>query len=180
MSSRRLDRLSDLFFAVGDAILAQGWGLKVGNYNDFNFEQEVGDGTILIELEGSRQVVRSAEGRKGHRVRVTLHAVVGRWRENANLEAGNLAAELQNLADDNRWGLPGRQCLPPEEITTGPSMYSEGKGGYEAWAASFWQTIYLGPSLLEEDPVITGMPLFARTWEVSNIDDPTQYTPLEP
>jgi hypothetical protein len=41
---------------------------------------------------------------------------------------------------------------------------------------SFTQTLYLGPSLLE-DP--TGTPLFAHTWEVSDIDDPDQYRPLQ-
>jgi hypothetical protein len=31
--------------------------------------------------------------------------------------------------------------------------------------------------MLLEDPL--GIPKFARTWEVSNIDDPDQYTALE-
>ena len=35
---------------------------------------------------------------------------------------------------------------------------------------------YLGPTLLD-DPL--GTPKFARTWEVSDIDDPDQYTALE-
>ena len=47
---------------------------------------------------------------------------------------------------------------------------------YKAWTLSFNQTLYLGPTLLD-DPL--GIPKFARTWEVSNIDDPDQYTTLE-
>lgn len=177
MSSRRLDRLSDLYFAIGDAIIALDLGVKVGNYNEFAGEV-VGDGTILIELEGTRRTARSTEGRMGHRVRVTLHAVVGGWRDNANLEAANLAAVLQDLVDDSRWGLPGRQCGIPEEMTTGPSMYSEGRAGYEAWCVSFWQTIYLGPSLIEEDPVVSGMPLVVHSWQVPSINEPGNYQSL--
>jgi hypothetical protein len=178
MPSKRLDRLSDLFFAVGDAIIALNLGVNVGNYNEFAGDV-VGDGTILIEIEGTKRVARSNEGRTGHRVRVTLHAVVGGWREHANLEAANLASVLQDLVDDTRWGLPGRQCSIPEEMSTGPSMYSEGRAGYEAWCVTFWQTIYLGPSLLEEDPVITALPKVAYSWQVPSVSDPGNYQPIE-
>ena len=178
MSSRKLSSPSDLYFAVGDAIVALDLGLSVGNYNEFAGEV-LGDGTILIEIESTKRVPRSAEGRIGHRVRVTLHAVVGAWRENSNLEACNLASILATRADDSRWGLPGRQCGVPEDITTSPSMYSEGHKGYEAWCVSFWQTVYLGPSLLDEDPAVTALPLYAMRWQVPSIDDPANYRPLD-
>lgn len=51
-----------------------------------------------------------------------------------------------------------------------------GETHYDSWTVSFNQTLYLGPPLLD-DPI--GKPLFACTWEVSNIDDPDQYRPLQ-
>lgn len=177
MSSRRLDRLSDLYFAMGESIIARDLGISVGNYNEFTGEA-LEDATVLIEIEGTRRGTRSNEGRSGRLVRVTLHAVVAKWRENANLEAVNLADVLQDIVEENRWGLPGRQCDIPKEITTGPSMYSEGKNGYEAWCCSFQQMVYLG-DVLFEDPAVVGMPMVARSWEVPSVDDPASYQKLE-
>jgi hypothetical protein len=57
-----------------------------------------------------------------------------------------------------------------------PSTLIRGEQQHAAWTLSFTQTLYLGQPLLD-DP--TGIPKFARTWEVSNIDDPDQYQALE-
>lgn len=176
MPSRPLDKVSDLFFAIGDAILAADIGVNVGNYDDF--AGLVGDATVLIELEGTAPADRANDGRLGHQITVTLHGVVAKWREHAALEAANLATLLERLATDNRWGLPGRQCSLPRDLRSGPSMFQTGAEGYDAWAASFTQTIYLGHEL-EEDPTITAMPLAAFSWQVTSLDDPAQYRPLE-
>lgn len=176
MSSRVLNNPSDLFFAIGDAILAADFGVKVGNYNDF--DGKVGDATVLIELETSLSAPRAPDGRKSHVLSVTLHAVVGRWREHANLEATNLATLLERLATDNRWGLPPLQCGLPGKLSSGPTMFEGGATGYDAWGVNFQQRISIGETMLD-DPKVRGMPLVARTWEVSDIDDPDQYKPLE-
>ena len=65
-------------------------------------------------------------------------------------------------ADQHRWHC--RRCS------------SRADQQYKTWTLTFTQTLYLGPTLLD-DPL--GTPKFARTWEVSNIDDPDQYTALE-
>ena len=175
MSSRVLNNPSDLFFAIGDAILAADFGVQVGNYNDFS--GKVGDATVLIELENTLSAPRAPDGRKSHVVTVTLHAVVARWREHANLEATNLATLLERLATDNRWGLPPLQCGLPEQLASGPTMFESSADGYDAWGVNFQQRISIG-EVMFDDPVVRGMPLVARTWEV-NVDDPTQYKPLE-
>ncbi|WP_248769647.1 hypothetical protein [Pseudomonas sp. MWU12-2345] len=173
-----MNNLSDLFFAIGDAILAADIGVLVGNYNDF--DGTVGDSTVLIEIENTQAGVRSQDGRKSHIVTVTLHAVVGRWRKHANLEAANLATLLERLATDNRWGLPSVQCGLPDRLSSGPTMFEGGQGGYEAWGVNFQQFISIGAVLLE-DPVMEfrAPPLVARSWEVTGFDDPGQYQQLE-
>lgn len=177
MSSRALNNPSDLFFSIGEAILAADLGVKVGNYNDF--DGKVGDATVLIELETSTSGPRAQDGRKSHVFAITLHAVVGRWREFANLEATNLATLLERLATDNRWGLPALQCGLPERISSGPTMFESGAAGYDAWGVNFQQRISIGEPLLD-DPLMTGMsaPFVANAWEVTSVDDPGQYRPL--
>lgn len=176
MSLRALDKISDLFFAIGDAIIEADIGVKVGNYDDF--DGQVGDATVLIEIEATGPAVRSNDGRKAHQVTVTLHGVVAKWRPHSTLEAANLATLLERIATDNRWGLPGRQCSVPENQRSGPSMFQTGADGYDAWGTSFTQTIYIGPALAD-DPVITAMPQAAYSWQVTTLDDPEQYRPLE-
>jgi hypothetical protein len=82
----------------------------------------------------------------------------------------------ENLITDNRWGLPAAQCDLPMNIDGSPSLLVQADLQNKAWTLTFNQTLYLGPTLLD-DPL--GTAKFARTWEVSNIDDPEQYTALE-
>lgn len=160
MSSRVLDKPSDLFFAIGDAILAADLGVDVGNYDDFS--GVVGDATVLIEIERNGSGNRANDGRAAHDLTISLHGVVARWRAHSPLEAVNLASLLKDLATDNRWGLPGLQCDIPRNVEAVPSMFSTGESGYNAWAATFTQTVYIGQPLLDE-PVITTS---GRAWEV--------------
>ena len=160
MSSRVLDKPSDLFFAIGDAILAADLGVDVGNYDDFS--GVVGDATVLIEIERDGHGRRASDGRAAHDLTISLHGVVARWRAHSPLEAVNLASLLKDLATDNRWGLPGAQCDIPRNVEAVPSMFSTGESGYNAWAATFTQTIYIGQPLLD-DPVIS--PAW-RSWEI--------------
>ena len=60
--------------------------------------------------------------------------------------------------------------------TSRQSVLTGAQTDYDTWTVSFSQNLYLGPRLLE-DP--TGKPLFTRTWEVSDINDPNQYRPLQ-
>lgn len=183
MSSRRLSNVSDLFFAIGDAVLAAGLGVNVGNYDDF--DGKVSDATVLIEIERTSPAERTPDGRKTHDVTVTLHGVIARWREHASLEATNLATCLERLAHDNRWGLPGCQCDLPINLHSGPSMFQTGSDGYSAWSVSFVQRISIGEPLLE-DPTLgfgpngtRGRPWVAYSWKVTSLDDPAQYEPFE-
>lgn len=177
MPSRPLNQLSDLFFAIGDAIHAAGLGVSVDNYDDF--DGRVGHATVLIEIERTTPGERQNDGRYVHVVTVTLHAVVSRFRKHANLEAINLATALERLADCNRWGLPGRQCDLPAELHSGPSMFQRGADGYDAWSVTFRQGLAIGH--VEPEITLSTAPLLV--WQVADsdvdINDPANFQPLE-
>ncbi|WP_445577515.1 Putative phage-related protein [Pseudomonas sp. E141] len=165
-----LEKPSQLLFAIAQTLRATYPTLKIGSPQEF-------DGTddqpwVLIALERDASGNRANDGRIAHVLTVSLQVVMAV----AGWEACDLAGELKHLVVDNRWGLSGDQCDLPTEIDGLASTFTHEAGAYTAWTLSFTQTLYLGPTLLE-DPL--GIPKFARTWEVSNIDDPAQYTALE-
>ncbi|WP_455827332.1 hypothetical protein [Pseudomonas graminis] len=167
-----IEKPSQLPVAIGEALKGAFPQLRVGNHQDFI---GAGDKTgVLIGVERNGPGVRSLAGRKAHALSVSLKAMVASG--SAPFDACDLASQLMDLALDNRWGLPPDQCDLPASIVAAPSGLTSAETDYDTWTVSFSQTLYLGPSLLE-DP--TGKPLFARTWEVSNIDDPDQYRPLQ-
>lgn len=165
-----LEKPSQLFFAIAQTLRATYPTLKIGSPQEF-------DGTddqpwVLIALERDASGNRANDGRIAHVLTVSLQVVMAV----AGWEACDLAGELKHLVVDNRWGLSGDQCDLPTEIDGLASTFTHEARAYTAWTLSFTQTLYLGPTLLE-DPL--GIPKFARTWEVSSIDDPAQYTALE-
>lgn len=165
-----IEKPSQLFSAIVETLRATYPTLKIGSPQDF-------DGTddqpwVLIAIERDASGNRANDGRIAHILTVSLQVVmaVPGW------DACDLAGELKHLVADNRWNLPGDQCDLPVDMEGVPSTFAYETRAYSAWTLSFSQTLYLGPTLLE-DPL--GIPKFARTWEVSNIDDPDQYTTLE-
>lgn len=143
MSSKRpLNQVSDLFFAIGDAIHAAQIGVDVANYDEW--DGKVRDAVVLIEIERTAPALRQSDGRQSHAVKVTLHAVVAGWRKFSALEATNLATLLERLANSNRWGFHGLNCDIPQGLHSGPSMFQRGGEGYNAWAATFDQVVTPG------------------------------------
>lgn len=167
-----IEKPSQLPEAIGAALKGAFPQLRVGNHQDFS---GAGDKTgVLISVERNGPGTRSFEGRKAHALSVSLRVTVPS--EAAPFDACDLASQLMDLALDNRWGLPPDQCDLPTTIVAAPSPLTSTETDYDTWTVSFTQNLYIGPLLLE-DP--TGIPLFARTWEVANIDDPGQYCPLQ-
>jgi hypothetical protein len=146
--------------------------LRVGNHRDFAGAADTSG--ILINVERNGSGTRTLEGRKAHALLVSLTATI--TNASAPFDTCDLASQLMDLALDNRWGLPPEHCDLPMSIVAAPSISVSSETDYDTWTVSFTQNLYLGPSLLD-DP--TGIPLVARTWEVSNIDDPYQYRPLQ-
>ena len=167
-----IEKPSQLFSAIAETLRITIAGLNVGSHQDF-------DGTgdqpwVLIAIERDAPGNRANDGRIAHVLTISLQVVLPGT--GTGLAACDLASELKNLVADNRWNLSGDQCDLPMNIDGIPSSFISETREYTAWTISFAQTLYLGPTLFE-DPL--GIAKFARTWEVSNIDDPDQYTALE-
>jgi hypothetical protein len=165
-----IEKPSQLFTVIAEALRIAIPGLRVGSLQDFD---STGDPAwVLIALERNALGERANDGRIAHVLTVSLQAVL----PTSSLEACDLGSALKNLITDNRWNLPRDQCDLPMNIDGVASTFISGTRQYNAWTVSFTQALYLGPLLLD-DPL--GTPKFARTWEVSDIDDPDQYTTLE-
>lgn len=166
-----IEKPSQLPQAIGQALHAAFPDLKIGSHQDF---QGGGVNTgVLVTVEGNGPGVRSPEGRKAHALTISLKAMVAPGA--LPFDACDLASQLMDLVLDNRWNLPQAQCDLPTNIVAAPASRAAAETDYDTWTVSFTQTLYIGPVLLN-DP--TGQPLFARTWEVMNINDPDQYKPL--
>lgn len=166
-----IEKPSQLPIAVGEALRAAFPDLRVGSPPGFLATDETG---VAITVERNGPGVRSLEGRKAHVLSISLKIMAAQGAQ--PFDACDLASRLMDLVLDNRWQLPPAQCDVPVNIVALPSSLAGAETNYDSWTVSFSQTLYLGPPLLN-DPI--GKPLFARTWEVSNIDDPDQYRPLQ-
>ncbi|ROM70301.1 hypothetical protein BK654_28635 [Pseudomonas brassicacearum] len=165
-----LENPSQLLTAIAETLRAFIPGLNVASPQDFN---GAGDPPwVLVAIEQDAAGMRSSDGRIAHVLTISLQVVLS----GTASAACDLGCELKRLVVDNRWNLPGDQCDLPADISGIASTFTRETQSFAAWTLSFTQTLYLGPTLLE-DPL--GIPKFARTWEVSNIDDPDQYTTLE-
>lgn len=164
-----LEKPSQLVAAIAETLRIAFPGLKTGLHQDFASDDE--SAWILIAIDHDEPGDRANNGRIAHALTVSLQIVL------PTAQPGwDPACELKQLITDNRWKLPGDQCDVPLNIDGLPSVFLSATRQYQAWTVSFTQTLYLGPLLLD-DPI--GVAKFARTWEVSDIDDPAQYTALE-
>ena len=166
-----IEKPSQLPQAIGAALHAALPGLKVGSHQDFQGDAEKNG--VMVTVEGNGPGIRSREGRKAHVLAISLRAMVAPGA--LAFDACDLASQLMDLVLDNRWDLPPAQCDLPANIVAAPALRTSVETDYDTWTVSFTQTLYLGPTLLDDS---TGQPLFACTWDVSNIDDPAQYKPL--
>ncbi|MGC5702360.1 hypothetical protein J4P02_19360 [Pseudomonas sp. NFXW11] len=131
---------------------------------------------VLLDIERNTQAGHAIDGRRAQVLRIALQVLVPRQAGNAAFAACDLASRLMDVLLHNRWGWPAERCGLPAQIQALPSSFSDPQHAFDAWTLSFDQALYQGQPLLD-DPL--GRPLFARSWEVSNIDDPNQYRPLE-
>ncbi|MCU0073727.1 hypothetical protein N8H71_19215 [Pseudomonas koreensis] len=164
---------SQLFTAMATALRNNAdLNVQVGNHDDFTAPGD--KAWVLIDIERNAPGERASNGRITHVLTLSLQVIP--TISSTAFAACDLIAALKNLVTDNRWGLSGDQCDLPMNIDGMPSLLIRADQPNKAWTLSFNQTLYLGPTLLD-DPL--GTPKFARTWEVSDIDDPDQYTSLE-
>ncbi|AWY43124.1 hypothetical protein DKY63_25695 [Pseudomonas putida] len=167
-----IEKPSQLFAAIVAALRSSPLSINVGSREDFI---DAGDQPwVLVAIERNAANDRASDGRIAHVLTISLQTVTRP--AYPSLAACDLTSALKNLVTDNRWGLSGDQCDLPANLDAIPSSLINGTQAFPAWTLSFTQTLYFGTPLLD-DPL--GTPKFARTWEVSDIDDPDQYTELE-
>jgi hypothetical protein len=162
---------SDYYDAISNSLtLRLADGVTISSYADFG-DVELLDAMVLIEFEQSAGATRGHDGRYCHQYDITLHAVVGRQRQRAELEAINLSAAIERVVDENLWGLLSTQIDNPENIKSAPSIFKAGSDGYEAWGVSFNQKIYLGASLLDDDPIVREVWVATMPEDADDIDE---------
>lgn len=169
-----IDKPSQLVVAIVEALRRSVPGINVGSREDFT--DVVAQPWVLIAIERDATASRAADGRIAHVLSVSLQAVVHPESADPQLAACDLTSVLKDFVTDNLWELPGDQCGLPSTLDAIPSTFVSGTQSFPAWTLTFTQTLYFGTPLLD-DPV--GIAKYARAWEVSNIDDPDQYTELE-
>lgn len=145
------DRPSQLYDQIEDYLTQlMGDELAIEGYVEFG-HTVVEAPTLLIEFELGRPGIRSGDGRYCHGYHVSIHCLVPNSMSRSALVALNLAADVERVVDENRWGIDSGQIDAPNLVRTEPSLFQQGVEGFEGWAVSWSQNLYLGPSLLEPD-----------------------------
>ncbi len=170
------DRPSQFYDQI-ETLLTQLMGdeLAVKGYEEYG-RVSIESPTLLIEFELGRPGIRGCDGRYCHGYHVTIHCLMPNSMGRAALVALNVAADIERFVDENRWGIDSRQIDKPDLVRTEPSLFQQGASGFEGWAVSWTQNLYLGPSLLEAEEVRGGIRLAVNP---ANQDEPAEYKPLE-
>ena len=101
---------------------------------------------LLLALESMRMGKNNGDGRTAIDCDFTICgilAVKGLPEEKISIAIGNFAAEIIGLVENNHWGL-GANVTHPENISGQPAEFKPGKQGYESWAVTWQQTVYIG------------------------------------
>ena len=166
---------SDLYDAIVETLQTKMIdGIEFRDYNEFDVM--LVDQMILIEFEQTGAGTRGHDGRYGHEYHITIHAVLSAARTRAALQSMDLSAQIERAVSNNIWGLPSQQIDRPENIRSAPSMFQKGDNGFEAWGVSFTQRIYLGPSLLDDDPLFESAMIAINP---TDSNDESQYSEVD-
>ncbi|TDF41896.1 hypothetical protein EYS14_03370 [Alteromonadaceae bacterium M269] len=174
MSSEKLipDRPSQLYDQIKEALIFKfGDELDVKGYEDVS--PEIDKSTFLIEFERGTGHELNHKGQYGHCYFVAVHVLISNGHKRAALAAMNVCADVERLVHYNSFGIDTDSINKPEDVTSEPSMFSKGEGGYEGWTVSWKQTLYLGETEEEE-------PRQGIRWAINpqNDEDPGEYHPI--
>lgn len=170
-----LNRPSEFYTAVVDGLIEKISGdVDVKRYADFN-SQEVSGIQLYVEVSGFHPATRQADGRRAQKLMITVHCLVSRAIEGADLKALDLASAVDRIVDLNRWGLGG-SVEAPKNVTAGEGMIGAGENAFEGWEVSWSQTVYLGESASYLDEKRGGIRFAINPADAS---DPNEYQPLE-
>ena len=140
-----LNSPSDFYTSVVNGLRARiTHDVDVLRYAKFS-SHEVSGIQLYVEVTGFDSAVRHADGRRAQRLQLTVHCLVSRGIEEADLKALDLASAVDRIVDVNCWGL-GNAVEVPENLSANEGMISTGENAFEGWEVSWYQTIFLGES----------------------------------
>lgn len=102
---------------------------------------------VLLELENFSEGQDLADGRVPLRCRFTAHCVLSWETPSIQMEIRNFGAEFFQLLRRNRWGLEKDAISNPDGADAGEGEFQpkqDKKPGFESWAVSWEQTVYVG------------------------------------
>ncbi len=165
-----INRPSQLY----DQIVSTMDGMVSGNLIVEGYEESgepcIKGPTLLIEFEMGKPGVRGGDGRYCHGYHVSIHCIVPNSIKRPGLAALNLSADIERIVDFNRWGIDSIQIDRPLHIRSEPSLFQKGSGGFEGWAVSWLQNIYLGESCLDSEEERGGISFSIDPGDADNID----------
>lgn len=164
-----LNKPSEFYDAVVNGLKDRiGGGVEVLNYADFNYQAVKGI-QVYVEVDGFDPADTHNDGRHAQQLEIVVHCVVSRSIEKADLQALDLASAVSRVIKNNCWEL-GDKVEFPERIGAAPSVLSTGENAYEGWGVSFYQTVFLGDSLIF-DPAVTNVNMAVNPADESNADE---------
>ncbi len=165
-----LNSPSEFYTAVVDGLKDKiSNDVDVLRYAKFN-SQEVSGIQLYVEVSGFSGVVRHADGRRAQRLQLTVHCLVSRAIEEADLKALDLASAVDRIVDVNCWGL-GEAVEVPENVSANEGMISTGENAFEGWEVAWYQTVYLGETSIF-DPKVKDVLMSVNP---ENEDDGSEY-----
>lgn len=115
---------------------------------------------ILVDVESMRGAASKGDGRTPIMLRMNAYCVLSFKTEELELKIKDMTAKLLAVIDENRFGLKD-QVTAASNVHAEPAYFNPAKNGYESWAISWDQIVYIGddiwqPSGLTPSTVFVG------------------------
>ena len=101
---------------------------------------------ILLELSEIAEGEEDGTDRQALRLMLTAHCVLSMRTAQIQLELREFAADVLAHVRGQRWGL-AKAVQASERPSAQPGEFKPGLEGYDSWAATWEQLVYIGPSL---------------------------------
>ncbi|KFC09033.1 phage protein [Trabulsiella guamensis ATCC 49490] len=150
--------------------------LDIVDYDDI-WRTEVTKPSIVVQIEDSHPGTRQATGRYTHRVIITAHCLIPVSHQKATLTAIDLAAEVERVIDNNRFGIDPKCIGAPEIQVSGDTGYLFGFDGVVVRGVQWIQPLFLGKDYFSDDE------LRGSIWLAVNpvdADDKGEYSQIWP
>jgi hypothetical protein len=150
--------------------------IEIVGYDDV-WDREIAQPCLVVQFEDAHPGTRQTTGRYEHRYMLTAHCVIPTSRPRANIDAVDLAAEVERQLDLNRFGIAPECIGAPEIQVNGDTSYLFGFDGIVARGVQWIQPLYLGHDYFGADEERGSVWLAVNP---SDPDDRNQYGKIWP